>query len=203
MAVVYIWLQVPGTCSDVSMMVPRVDLANHSFGANAEWALDFSRGAVTLTATEDLAEVQPVCIDYGPDLDNTHLMRVFGFAVPGNPNDRLDFLQQQQNMGDSDSTTGNQQALLTGPFLKAVALDDVVNQYEQESQLHDGQGIVSCHKDPDLSRQLSAVLSLPVYAAEQQQTKTSNSHVDGQVPYQGMSTCIATMTWLCMRLTYC
>lgn len=180
-------------------MVPRLDLANHSFSANAEWALDLSRGAVTLTATEDLAEDQPVCIDYGPDLDNTHLMRVFGFAVPGNPNDRLDFLWQQLNMGESDSIplnmTGAQQALLTDPFLKAVALDNIVNQYEQESQLHDGQGIVSCHKDPDLSRQLSAMLSLPVYAAEQQHT---NGCDDAQVPYQGMLTCIATVTSRCV-----
>lgn len=184
---VYIWLQVPETSYEVSMMVPRLDLANHSFGANAEWTLDFSRGTVTLTATEDVAEDKPVCIDYGPDLDNTYLMRVFGFVVPGNPNVRLDFLQQEQNMGDNDptplSTTGAQQALLTGPFLKAVALDDIVNQYEQESQLHDDQGIVSCHKDPDLSRQLSAVLSLPVYAAEQQHTHGCD---EGQVPYQGM-----------------
>lgn len=168
------WMQVPGTHSTLSMLVPRLDLANHSFDANADWTLDFSGGILKLTATQDLAQNEPVSIDYGPSLDNAHLMRVFGFAIPGNPNDRLAFLEQQSKAAINNlhppSMSQHQQpahSLLPHIFCKAAALDSDVSPYEQKSWTHDGQGIVSCHEDANLSRRFSAMLSLPGCAAEQ------------------------------------
>lgn len=170
-------------------MVPKLDLANHSFDANSEWAADFCRGTLTLTATQDISAAEPICIDYGPDLDNTHLMRVFGFVVPGNPNDRLAFLQQDNasdNEGAMFGENGHQQVLLAGPFLKSVGLDSVVQQFERQDRSHSVQGIISCHEDPHLSRKLSALLSLPVSYTDQH-ANGADGDDRGQVPHQGMS----------------
>lgn len=195
--------EVPGTHSTLSMLVPRLDLANHSFDANADWTLDFSGGILKLTATQDLAQNEPVSIDYGPSLDNAHLMRVFGFAIPGNPNDRLAFLEQQSKAAINNlhppSMSQHQQpahSLLPHIFCKAAALDSDVSPYEQKSWTHDGQGIVSCHEDANLSRRFSAMLSLPGCAAEQfwpgpdygqvpsQNFPGSHTRLDSQQAYQ-------------------
>lgn len=189
------WVQVTGTHMDVSMMVPRLDLANHSFDANADWSADFSRGVLTLTATKDLAENEHVCIDYGPGLDNAHLMRVFGFAVPGNPNDRLDFLEQRN--GDSGNSTSlgmsqgphPAQSLMAGPFCNAVDLDSILRESEGSSWYHNGQDIVSGHENANPSRRFSAMASLLGCAALQHWAayQASNSHDDGQrLPPQRM-----------------
>lgn len=176
------------------MMVPQVDLANHSFDSNAEWAANFTKGTLSLTATQDVAEGEPICIDYGTDLDNTQLMRMFGFVVPGNPNDRLDFSAAQlpKNTPDVsfDALYANRERqqhhyLLADPCLKSVGLYDVVKEYDHSSKAHNGKGIVSCHKNPMLSRKLSAVLSLPVYESEQHAEKAI-SHTAGCLPCQGV-----------------
>lgn len=179
--------EVPGTHSTLSMLVPRLDLANHSFDANADWTLDFDGGILELTATQDLAENEPVLIDYGAGLDNAHLMCVFGFAIPGNPNDRVAFLEQQSKAAITDlpppSMTQHQQpapSLLAHTVCKAAALDSVVSPYEQNSRAHDGQGIVSCHEDADLSRKVSAMLSLPGCAAEHLWPRPDHGQVSSQ-----------------------
>ena len=176
------------------MMVPKVDLANHSFAANADWMADFVNGTLTLTATQDIAEGKPVCIDYGPDLDNTQLMRVFGFIVPGNPNDRLDRPPQQaqqhpapalprtsQNLNEDNQ---RQHYLLADSFLQAVGMDSIMKQYDQDSLLHNEQGLVSCYKDCSLSRKLSAVLSLPLHGSDQC-AEGANGHGGEEMRYQG------------------
>lgn len=174
------------------MMVPQVDLANHSFDSNAEWAANFTKGALSLTATQDIVEGEPICIDYGTDLDNTQLMRMFGFVVPGNPNDRLDFTAAQLHRNTADDSfdnlcahEGSHHYLLADPFLKSIGLYDIVKEYDCGSKAHNGRGIVSCHKNPMLSRQLSAVLSLPVYESEQHAEKAI-SHIAGCLPCQGV-----------------
>lgn len=147
------------------MLVPRVDLANHSFDANAEWVADFARGSVTLQATQQIAEGEPVCIDYGADLDNTALMHMFGFVVPGNPNDRLDLGSMQQADG-LDGADQGQHYLLPDPFLNSVGLDSIVKQSDKASCSHNRNSIVSCHQDPVLSRKLAALLSLAMHDAD-------------------------------------
>lgn len=179
----------------MSMMVPKVDLANHSFQSNADWEAVFIKGTITLVATQDIAKGEPVCIDYGSDVDNTHLMRVFGFVVPGNPNDRLDFLlgQAQGQPADADShdshgiSRNDQQHhyLLADPFLKSVGLESIAEQMDQESLVHNGQGIISCYKDPNLSRKVSAVLSLPLYASDQHAMLGIEGDDGGQLPESG------------------
>lgn len=175
----------------MSMMVPKIDLANHSFDANAEWSSDFASGSLALTANQNIAKGQPVCIDYGAELDNTDLMRVFGFVVPGNPNDRLDFLQQQigDDTADSHNTSSNviwdQQSrskLLAGPFLQSDGLDSAAEQFNQISSGHSGQGSVLNHEDPLLARKLSAALSLPLDASNQ----NAEAAVDDQLSQAGV-----------------
>ena len=178
------------------MMVPQVDLANHSFDSNAEWAADFTNNTLSLTATQDIVEGKPICIDYGTDLDDTQLMRMFGFVVPGNPNNRLDLSAAQLHNNTADNSFDNLDAkrdsqqhhyLLADPFLKSVGQYDIVKEYDHGSKEHNGKGIVSCHKNPMLSRKLAAVLSLPVYESEQQAETAINQHA-GCLPCQGVYT---------------
>ena len=192
----YSWLQVSDSKVDMSMLVPKVDLANHSFRPNADWEVNIVNGTMTLVATQDIAKGEPVCIDYGSDLDNTRLMQVFGFVVPGNPNDRFGlFLGGQNQPADADldashstSRDGLQQHyLLADPFLKAVGLDSVAEQVDQGTHLHNGQGNISCYKDPDLSRKFSAVLSLPLCASDQH-ASLANGDDDLTAPNPGMRT---------------
>lgn len=203
-------MQVPGTHSTLSMLVPRLDLANHSFDANADWTLDFDGGILELTATQDLAENEPVLIDYGAGLDNAHLMCVFGFAIPGNPNDRVAFLEQQSKAAITDlpppSMTQHQQpapSLLAHTVCKAAALDSVVSPYEQNSRAHDGQGIVSCHEDADLSRKVSAMLSLPGCAAEHLWPRPDHGQVSSQSMQPYMPPKCVLYATMFMRLTEC
>lgn len=180
------------------MLVPKIDLANHSFQPNADWEVDFAKGTITLVATQDITKGEPVCICYGSDLDNAQLMRVFGFVVPGNPNDRLDlFLGQAQNLPadvdpdalHSTSRDGLQQHyLLADPFLESVGLDSIAEQMDQGAHSHNGQGIISCYKDPDLSRKFSAVLSLPLCASDQHVTLVDGDDDDQTAPEPGMIT---------------
>ena len=199
----------------MSMMVPQVDLANHSFQSNADWEADFAKATVTLAATKCIAKGEPVCIDYGSDLNNDQMMRVFGFVVPGNPNDRLEFLlgrSQSQIVDDSDNTldflleqpqsqpadtdpdgyngtsrNGQQHHyLLAYPFLHSVGLKIVAEQMDQKASGNIGQGIVSCYEDPNLSRKLSTVLSLPLYASDQHAMLAFDDGDCGQVPEPGM-----------------
>lgn len=178
------------------MMVPKVDLANHSFKSNADWEADFAKGIITLVATEDIAKGEPVCIDYGGDVDNTQLMRVFGFVVAGNPNDRLDFLleQAQSQTADADiddsngiSRTDQQQYyLLADPFLHSVSLDSIAEQMGLQSLARNGHSIASCNEDCILSRKLSAVLSLALYASDQHAMLAIEEDVGDEVPEPGM-----------------
>ena len=180
----------------MSMMVPNLDLANHSFQSNADWEADFAKGTIALVATEDIAKGEPVCIDYGGDVDNNQLMRVFGFVVTGNPNDRLDFLLEQAqrqtadaDFDDSHSISRSDQQryyLLADPFLHSGGLDSIAEQMDLQSLVHNGQSIVSCYEDPVLSRKLSAVLSLPLYASDQHAMLAIEEDVGDEVPEPGV-----------------
>lgn len=76
--------------TELSLMVPQADLANHAFHPNAVYALKPTQGLFELRSCTPIAAGQPICITYGTDKTNAELMRDYGFIVPGNPNDRLD-----------------------------------------------------------------------------------------------------------------
>lgn len=130
--------------TDLALMVPTADLANHSFQQNSVYALRASQGTFELKSCQPIKQGQAVCISYGADKTNAELMRDYGFFVPGNPNDRLDFtvsswqqhapvvakpaqlLFKALNGSPAPLTEEQRPRLLAGPFLKAVGLAGTV-----------------------------------------------------------------------------
>ncbi|KAL0020939.1 hypothetical protein WJX79_002382 [Trebouxia sp. C0005] len=126
--------------TEVALMVPTADLANHSFQYNSTYALRSARGAFELNSCRLLNAGDAICISYGSDKTNAELMRDYGFCVPGNPNDRLDFTSSdwQQHAGiivkpatllfkvlnSSPAPLKEEERpqLLAGPLLKALGL---------------------------------------------------------------------------------
>lgn len=151
-------MQVQNT--DLALMVPTADLANHSFQQNSVYALRASQGTFELNSCQPIKKGQAVCISYGADRSNANLMRDYGFFVPGNPNDRLDFtvsswqqhapvvakpaqlLFKALNGSPAPLTKEQQPCLLAGPLLKAVGLAGKV-QAKQVMPLHPDTGIIS------------------------------------------------------------
>lgn len=86
-----LWRSMQVYDTELSLMVPQADLANHAFQPNAVYALKASQGIFELRSCSPIAAGQPICITYGTEKTNFELMRDYGFIVPGNPNDRLDF----------------------------------------------------------------------------------------------------------------
>ena len=126
--------------TDLALMVPTADLANHSFQHNSVYAFRASQGFFELKSSRAIKEREAVCISYGQDKTNAELMRDYGFFVPGNPHDRLDFavsswqqhspviakpaqlLFKALNGGAAPLTEEERPQLLAGPFLRAVGL---------------------------------------------------------------------------------
>lgn len=126
--------------TDLALMVPMADLANHSFQHNSVYALRASQGSFELKSCRAMKQGEAVCITYGQDKTNAELMRDYGFFVPGNPHDRLEFAVSswQQHapviakpaqllfkaLNGSAAPLAEEQRpqLLAGPFLKAVGL---------------------------------------------------------------------------------
>lgn len=126
--------------TDLALMVPTADLANHSFQYNSVYALRASQGSFELKSCRAIKQGEAVCISYGADKTNAELMRDYGFFVPGNLNDRLDFavsswqqhapvvakpaqlLFKALNGSPAPLTEEQRPRLLAGPFLKAIGL---------------------------------------------------------------------------------
>ena len=125
--------------TDLALMVPTADLANHSFHQNATYGLRASQGLFELKSCQPVQNERPICISYG-DNTNAELMRDYGFFVPGNPNDRLDFklaswqqrpgiiakpanlLFKALNGSPAPLSEEERPQLLAGPFLNALGL---------------------------------------------------------------------------------
>ncbi|KAL3148961.1 hypothetical protein ABBQ32_001818 [Trebouxia sp. C0010 RCD-2024] len=167
--------------TDLALMVPTADLANHSFQQNSVYALRATQGTFELKSCQPIKEGQAVCISYGADKTNAELMRDYGFFVPGNPNDRLDLavsswqqhapvvakpaqlLFKALNGSPAPLTEEQRPRLLAGPFLKAVGLAGKVQANKLLiAGLSRKETSAACAEDADLSRKLAAVLSLPV-----------------------------------------
>ena len=124
--------------TDLALMVPTADLANHSFQQNSVYTLRASQGAFEMKTCRSIKDREAICITYGADKTNAELMRDYGFFVPGNPHDRLDFTVRQQHTGfvakpanllfkalngsPAPLKEEERPQLLAGPFLKALGL---------------------------------------------------------------------------------
>ena len=69
-------MQAYGT--ELTLMVPTADLANHAFEHNATYALRVSQGIFELKSCRPIKPGEPVCISYGADKTNEELMRDYG-----------------------------------------------------------------------------------------------------------------------------
>ena len=99
-------------------MVPTADLANHSFQCNSVYAFQASQGLFELKSSHAIKEGKAVCLSYGASKTNAELMRDYGFSVPGNPQDRLDFTV----LDFAPVTEEEEPYLLAGPLLSLVGL---------------------------------------------------------------------------------
>ncbi len=64
--------------TEVALIVPTADLANHSFQYNSTYALRTARGAFELNSRRPLNAGDAICISYGSDKTNAELMRDYG-----------------------------------------------------------------------------------------------------------------------------
>lgn len=170
-------------------MVPTADLANHAFQHNATYALSISQGTFELKSCRAINPGDAICISYGEDKANDELMRDYGFFVPGNPNDRLDFTlsswQQQSgaiakpaqllfkalNSSPAPLSEAERPKLMAGPLLKALGLQgklqggkDTLKNLAPEG-MSTRQAATAQLADAELSRRMNAVLSLPLCAS--------------------------------------
>eukprot|EP00775_Hariotina_reticulata_P004636 gene4636-4889_t len=83
----------------LTLMVPFADLANHSFDHNCTFCLSRDNGSFQLRSLRPMVEGDEATISYGSPKPNSELLRDYGFIVPGNPFDRIDF-----SPGSSSST---------------------------------------------------------------------------------------------------
>ena len=78
----------------LTLMVPFADLANHTSGGGggaATFHVSRDGRAFHLRALRACAARSELTIAYGERTPNDHLLRDYGFVVPANPYDRLDF----------------------------------------------------------------------------------------------------------------
>jgi hypothetical protein len=76
----------------LTLMVPFADLANHTpAGGSATFHVSRDGRAFHLRALRSSPARSELTISYGERTSNDHLLRDYGFVVPANPYDRLDF----------------------------------------------------------------------------------------------------------------
>ncbi len=68
--------------TELALMVPTADLANHSFQYNTTYALRESKGSFELNSCRPINEGDAICISYGADKTNAELMRDYGALQP-------------------------------------------------------------------------------------------------------------------------
>ena len=67
--------------TEVTLMVPTADLANHAFQHNATYALSISQGTFELKSCRTINPGDAICISYGEDKANDELMRDYGMCT--------------------------------------------------------------------------------------------------------------------------
>ncbi|XP_068663842.1 uncharacterized protein [Aristolochia californica] len=82
-----------GLHNDVPMMLPLIDMCNHSFHPNAqiiqEQGISNSRMLVKVVAEKLIEQGDPVMLNYG-HLSNDFFLLDYGFVIPSNPHDYVE-----------------------------------------------------------------------------------------------------------------
>ncbi|KAF2001546.1 SET domain-containing protein [Amniculicola lignicola CBS 123094] len=75
----------------IRLLAPFADMLNHSSEVRQSHVYDVLSGDVSVLAGKDYELGDQVFINYGP-IPNNRLLRLYGFVVPGNPNDSYDLV---------------------------------------------------------------------------------------------------------------
>ncbi|PON81793.1 Rubisco LSMT methyltransferase [Trema orientale] len=82
-----------GTYNDDPMMLPLIDMCNHSFDPNArivqEQGMDNAKMLVKVVAETPIKQNDPLAINYG-QLNNDLFLLDYGFVIPSNPYDTIE-----------------------------------------------------------------------------------------------------------------
>ncbi|KAF2417701.1 putative histone-lysine N-methyltransferase [Tothia fuscella] len=75
----------------IRLLAPFADMLNHSSEVEQCHTYDVSSGNLSILAGKDYKPGDQVYINYGP-IPNNRLLRLYGFVLPGNPNDSYDLI---------------------------------------------------------------------------------------------------------------
>ncbi|WIA15539.1 hypothetical protein OEZ85_002173 [Tetradesmus obliquus] len=71
----------------VLLMVPFIDMINHSPANNCSFSCDWSNGCFEIVCAEPILAGSEVTISYGSNKSNLALLSCYAFFIPGNPGD--------------------------------------------------------------------------------------------------------------------
>lgn len=77
--------------NSIRLLAPFADMLNHSSEVKQCHVYDASTGNLSILAGKDYEAGDQVFINYG-SIPNSRLLRLYGFVVPGNPNDSYDLV---------------------------------------------------------------------------------------------------------------
>ncbi|KAK4182395.1 putative histone-lysine N-methyltransferase [Podospora australis] len=77
--------------NSIRLLAPFADMLNHSSEVKPCHVYDASSGNLSVLAGKDYEAGDQVFICYGP-ISNSRFLRLYGFVVPGNPNDSYDLV---------------------------------------------------------------------------------------------------------------
>ena len=72
-----------------NVLVPIVDLINHSNTPNVKWTFNISSNLFEVTTTKYIKKGKQIFDSYGKKLSNTHLLLYYGFTYKNNKNDYI------------------------------------------------------------------------------------------------------------------
>ncbi|OMO93994.1 hypothetical protein COLO4_16581 [Corchorus olitorius] len=84
-----------GTRNDIPMMLPLVDMCNHSFNPNAQIVQEQEQDAgnskmlIKVIAEREIKQNDPLLLNYGC-LSNDFFLLDYGFVIPSNPHDSIE-----------------------------------------------------------------------------------------------------------------
>ncbi|KAJ1556287.1 hypothetical protein HK405_003251, partial [Cladochytrium tenue] len=126
--------QVESSGTNLRVIAPYLDMANHSFSVPQCHAYDPSTGSVKIISGKDYRKGDQIFINYGP-AGNSKLLRLYGFVVPENPYDTYDlvlYTDPSAPLYDKKSTLFERAGLnahVTIPLSLSQPLPDQVLQY--------------------------------------------------------------------------
>ncbi|KAF6266327.1 hypothetical protein COO60DRAFT_447276 [Scenedesmus sp. NREL 46B-D3] len=138
----------------VLLMVPYVDMINHSPCNNCSFDVDWSKGCFEITCTVPITNGSEVTISYGSNKSNLALLSCYGFFQPGNFGDAQLLRPMFEGcLAAAGRIKGFDQELVAAAAAAAAAAD-LANQRQRQDELQ-------------LARQQCAVTALPVTTLQQ------------------------------------